>query len=85
MQPLNDKLALVDEGYDSNSDTINMPTLLRKMPRIHHISSIEHATFDPNPVTPCSTFQTPPRPVCRQLMFSPSNISDTSEDAATSS
>ena len=26
-------------------------------------------------------FETPPRPVCRQLLFSSSNDSDTSEDA----
>ena len=38
MQPLSDKLAL----EESSSDTINLPTLLRKMPRIHHVSSIEH-------------------------------------------
>ena len=30
---------------------------------------------------PHSMFQTPPRQVCRQLTFSPSNYSDTSEDA----
>ena len=59
------KLALEDEDYESGSETVNMPTPLRKKPRIHHISSIKHASFDPNPVMPCSTFQTPPRPVCR--------------------
>ena len=58
-----------------------MPTLLRKMPRIHHISSIKHASFDLNPVMPCSALQTPPRLACRQLTFSPSDDSDTSEDA----
>ena len=36
--------------------------------------------MDPNPVMPHSTFQTPPRPVCRQLIFSHSDDSDTSED-----
>ena len=50
------KLVLEDEGYESSSETINMPTPLRKTPKIHHISSIEHALFDPNPVMPCSTF-----------------------------
>ena len=74
------KLAQEDEGYESSSETINMPTPLRKMPRIHHISSIDHALFDPNLLTPYSTFCTPPRPVCRQLMFSLSNDSDTPED-----
>ena len=46
------QLALADEGYESSSDTINLPTPLRKMPKIHHVSSIEHASFDPDPVTP---------------------------------
>ena len=73
------QLALEDEGYESGSDTINMPTPLRKMPRIHHISSIKHASFDPNLVMPHSTFQTPPRLVHRWLTFSPSDDSDTSE------
>ena len=50
------------------------------MPRIHHISSIEHALFNPDPVMPCSMIQTPPRLVCRQLMFSPSDDDDTTED-----
>ena len=59
------QLALADEGYESGSDTINLPTALRKMPRIHHVSSSEHASFRPNPVMPQNMFQTPPRPVCR--------------------
>ena len=46
------QLLLADEGYESSSDTIDLPTLLRKTPRIHHVSSIEHASFDPEPVTP---------------------------------
>ena len=41
------QLALADEGYESGSDTIDLPTPLRKMPRIHHVSSIEHASFNP--------------------------------------
>ena len=45
-------LALADDGYKSGSDTLNLPTPLRKMPRIYHVSSIEHASFDPDPVTP---------------------------------
>ena len=46
------QLSLADEGYESGSDTINLPTPLRKTPRIHHVSSIEHASFNPEPVTP---------------------------------
>ena len=64
------QLSLTDEGYKSGSDTIDLPTPLRKTPRIHHVSSMEHASFDPAPTTPCSTPQTPPRPVCRHLSFS---------------
>ena len=64
------QLSLTDEGYESGSDTIDLPTLLRKTPHIHHVSSMEHASFDPGPTTPCSTPQTPPRPVCRCLSFS---------------
>ena len=59
------KLALADEGYESSSDTINLPTPLKKTPKIYHVSSIENASFNPNPVTSQNTFQTPPRPVCR--------------------
>ena len=64
------QLSLADEGYESGSDTIDLPTPLRKTPRIHHVSSMEHASFDSVPVTPHSTPQTPPRPVCRCLSFS---------------
>ena len=39
-------------------------------PCIHHISSREHASFNPVPTTPCSTPQTPPRPVHRYLSYS---------------
>ena len=46
------QLLLADEGYESSSDTIDLPTPLRKTPRIHHVSSIEHALFNPEPVTP---------------------------------
>ena len=46
------QLALPDEGYESSLDTINLPTPLRKMPKIHHVSSIKHASLSPNPVMP---------------------------------
>ena len=59
------QILLGDEGYDSSSDTIDLPTPLRKTPRIHHVSNMEHASFDPEPVTPQNMPQTPPRPVCR--------------------
>ena len=59
------QLSLADEGYESGSDIVDLPTPLRKTPRIHHVSSMEHASFDPAPVTPQNTLQTPPRPVHR--------------------
>ena len=43
------QLLLADEGYESGSDTIDLPTPLQKTPHIHHVSSLEHASF--NPVT----------------------------------
>ena len=46
------QLLLTDEGYESSSDTIDLPSPLRKTPRIHHVSSMEHASFNPEPVTP---------------------------------
>ena len=61
------QLSLADEGYESGSNTFNLPTPLRKTPQIHHVSSMEHASFDPAPVPPRNTPQTPPRPVHRWL------------------
>ena len=66
----NQQLSLADEGYDSGSDTINLPTPLRRTPCIHHVSSMEHTSFNPFLTTPDSTLHTPPRPVCRCLSFS---------------
>ena len=72
--------ALADEGYESGLDTINLPTPLRKMPRIHHVSSIEHASFNSDPVTPQNMLWTPPRPVHRWLSFSSSDDDNTPGD-----
>ena len=49
------KLTLEDEGYNSGIKNFNIPTPLRRNCKIHHISSIEHASFDPDPVMPHST------------------------------
>ena len=49
------QLLLADEGYESGSDTIDLPTSLRKTPCIHHFSSMEHASFNPVLTTTCST------------------------------
>ena len=64
------QLLLADEGYKSGSDTINLPTPLRKTPHIHHVSSMEHTSFNPVLTTSHSTPQTLPRPVHRCLSFS---------------
>ena len=72
------QLLLADEGYESGSDTIDLPTPLWKTPRIHHISSLEDASFNPVYTTPCNTVtmtpcsspQTPTRPVHWCLSFS---------------
>ena len=71
------QLALADEGYESGSDTVDLPTPLRKTPHIHHVSSMEHASFNPAhttphstvTITPCSSPQTPTRPVHHHLSF----------------
>ena len=64
------QLLLADEGYESGSNE-DLPMPLRKMPCIHHVSSMEHASFDPAhstphwPVTSASDLTyTPTRPVC---------------------
>ena len=79
------QLLLEDAGYESGSETIDLPTPLWKTPCIHHISSMEHASFNPVSTTPHSTVtitphgtpQTPPRPVHRCLYFSSDNDPDT--------
>ena len=48
------------------------------------MSSVENASFDPDPVTPCSTGQSHLRLVHRWLIYSSSNDVDTSEDEALS-
>ena len=78
------QLSLADEGYESGSDTIDLPTPLRKTPCICHVSSMEHGSFNPAHTTPCSTVtithhsspQTPTRPVCHHLSFT----SDSDQD-----
>ena len=46
------QLSLEDEGYESGSNE-DVLTPLRKMPHIHHMSSLEHASFNPIHSTPC--------------------------------
>ena len=78
------QLLLADEGYESGSNTADPPTPLQKTPHVHHMSSMEHASFNLACTTPCSTAtithhsspQTPTRPVHCCLSFT----SDSSED-----
>ena len=49
------QLSLADEGYESGSNSADLPTPLQKTPHIHHVSSMEHTSFDPVHTTPCST------------------------------
>ena len=66
----NQQLLLADEGYKGGSDTIDLLTPLQKTPHMHHISSMEHASFKRVLTMPCCTPQTPPRPVYKHLSFS---------------
>ena len=78
------QLSLEDEGYESGSDTVDLPTPLQKTPCIHHISSFEHASFNPVHTTPHNTVtmtphsspQTHTRPVHHYLSFT----SDSGQD-----
>ena len=72
------KLALEDEGYESGSESFNIPTPLRRTSMIHHIFNVDNASFDPNPVTPCSTGtkKSHCKPVCQCLTFSSSEEDD---------
>ena len=49
------KFASKDEGYESGSENFNIPYPLQKTSKIHYVPSIENASFDPVPITPCST------------------------------
>ena len=81
------QLSLADKGYKSGSNTADLPTPLQKTPCIHHVSSMEHASFDLVHTTPCcpatalnhGSPQTPPRPVCCHLSFT-SNSSESDQD-----
>ena len=72
------KLTLENEGYDSGSKNCNIPTPLRRTTKIHHVSSEEHASFNPDPVMPHSRGirKSPCRLVRRCLTFSSSEEED---------
>ena len=46
------RLVLEDKGFKSSSEKFNIPTPLQRTSKIHHVSSDENASFDPDPVTP---------------------------------
>ena len=56
----------------------NIPTPLGRTSMIHHISSVENVSFEPDPVTPCSTGtrEIHHRPVHRHLTYSSSEDDD---------
>ena len=83
------QLSLADEGYESGSNE-DLPTPLHTTPCIQHVSSMEHASFDPIHTTPCHPADTPHydtqpsplRPVCCCLTFlSDSSGSDQDPDS----
>ena len=79
------QLSFADEGYESGFNE-DLPTPLRQAPCIHHVSSMEHASFDPIYSTPhrpldqpCPDTQSSPvRPVCQRLSFNSDQDQDTS-------
>ena len=88
MQLFTQQLSLEDEGYKSGSNK-DVPTPLHKMPHIHHMSSLEHAPFNPIHSTPhrpvtCNPTHSPARSVRCHLSFN-SNSMDTSTSSSTTS
>ena len=80
------QLSLGDEGYENGSNE-DLPTPLHKMPCIHHVSSMEHASINAvystphQPLDPShpDTQSSPIRPVCQHLSF---NNSDQDQDTS---
>ena len=72
------ELALADEGYESGSETSNLPTPLRWTSRIYHVSSNEHITFDPSTLHTLATSQSNCKPVCHCLSFDSSDDEENS-------
>ena len=72
------KLALEDKGYESGNESFNIPTPVRCTPKIHHVSSDDHISFDP--FIPCSTVtsQTHHKPVHCWLPFNSSEDKESS-------
>ena len=77
------KLALEDKGYESGSENFNIPTPIRQVMKIHHVSSAENASFNPTPVPPQTSRDPHLKPICRGLTYS--SCDETSDDEATTS
>ena len=82
------QLSLQDEGYNSGSNE-DVLTPLHTMPRIHHISSLEHASFKPAHSTPCrpvtcTPTHSPAKQVRHHLSFNDDSM-DTPNSSSTSS
>ena len=77
------QLSLADEGYESGSNN-DLPTPLQKTHCIHHVPSMEHASFKlahstpHQPVDSHDTQPAPCRPVCCHLSFSSNQDDHTS-------
>ena len=79
------QLSLANDSYESGTNE-DLPTPLWQAPHIHHVSSMEHASFNPIYSTPHrpldqshpDTQSSPVRPVCRHLSFSGDPNLDTS-------
>ena len=82
MTTLNDAfervLALADEGYESGSETSNLPTPLRRTSRIHHVYCDENICFNPSTPSTTATSQSNCKPVYHHLSFSNSDDEDNS-------
>ena len=70
-----------DKGYDSGSETLNIPTPLHRTPHLYHISASENLSFDP--ATPLTHLAYSPQrhrslsSVHHHLMFSNDEYSST--------
>ena len=71
---------LEDEGYESGSENFNIPTPLKRTSKIHHVSSVQNASFDPVTLHSTGTRQSHHRPVWQCLTFSSSQDEDTPTD-----
>ena len=54
------QLLFTDEGYESGSDTMDLPNPLRKTPCILYVSSLDHTSFNPAYTTPHRTVTSTP-------------------------